>query len=395
MNYWRQQAAAIRDRLIQMRRHIHKYPELGYKEINTAKYLADILRSEGIDVRENVGGTGIVATIVGAAPGRTIALRADMDALPIHEKTGKPYASSIAGVSHACGHDAHSAILAGTAILLQQHSRQIAGTVKCIFQSAEECPPLGGVLPMIEDGVLEDPRVDAIYALHVTPDLPVGKLGVAKGLAMAASDRVEIKILGSGGHGSAPQQAVDAVLVAAHVVVALQSIVSRNTSPHVPAVLSIGVLRAGYRYNVIADSALLDCTVRTVDNLTRQLMQERIEQIVDGVTRAMGARYELRYTPGYPPASNHPEQVEKVMEAAEVTFGPGSVRLLQQPSLTGEDFAHFLERVPGAFFWLGARLSNGEKQYPAHHPSFDIDEGALPLGVALFCQLIEHELFRE
>ncbi len=395
MNYWRQQAAAIRDRLIQMRRHIHKYPELGYKEINTAKYLADILRSEGIDVRENVGRTGIVATIVGAAPGRTIALRADMDALPIHEKTGKPYASSIAGVSHACGHDAHSAILAGTAILLQQHSRQIAGTVKCIFQSAEECPPLGGVLPMIEDGVLEDPRVDAIYALHVTPDLPVGKLGVAKGLAMAASDRVEIKILGSGGHGSAPQQAVDAVLVAAHVVVALQSIVSRNTSPHVPAVLSIGVLRAGYRYNVIADSALLDCTVRTVDNLTRQLMQERIEQIVDGVTRAMGARYELRYTPGYPPASNHPEQVEKVIEAAEVTFGPGSVRLLQQPSLTGEDFAHFLERVPGAFFWLGARLSNGEKQYPAHHPSFDIDEGALPLGVALFCQLIEHELFRE
>jgi len=395
MNYWRQQAAAIRDRLIQMRRHIHKYPELGYKEINTAKYLADILRSEGIDVRENVGRTGIVATIVGAAPGRTIALRADMDALPIHEKTGKPYASSIAGVSHACGHDAHSAILAGTAILLQQHRRQIAGTVKCIFQSAEECPPLGGVLPMIEDGVLEDPRVDAIYALHVTPDLPVGKLGVAKGLAMAASDRVEIKILGSGGHGSAPQQAVDAVLVAAHVVVALQSIVSRNTSPHVPAVLSIGVLRAGYRYNVIADSALLDCTVRTVDNLTRQLMQERIEQIVDGVTRAMGARYELRYTPGYPPASNHPEQVEKVIEAAEVTFGPGSVRLLQQPSLTGEDFAHFLERVPGAFFWLGARLSNGEKQYPAHHPSFDIDEGALPLGVALFCQLIEHELFRE
>lgn len=394
MNYWRQQAESINDRLVQMRRHIHQYPELGYKEVNTAKYLAGILREEGIEVRENVGGTGLVATIVGAAPGRTIALRADMDALPVHEKTGKPYASKIPGVSHACGHDAHSAILAGTAILLQNHRRQIAGTVKCIFQAAEECPPWGGVLPMIEDGILENPKVDAIYALHVTPDLPVGQLGVASGLAMAASDRAEIKIIGSGGHGSAPQQTVDAVLVAAHVVVALQSIVSRNTAPYVPAVLSVGLLRAGSRYNVIADTAYLDCTVRTVDSHTRQLMQEKIEQIVDGVTRAMGARYELRYTPGYPPATNHAQQVEMVVKAAEATLGAGSVRLFEQPSLTGEDFAHFLERVPGAFFWLGSRLSNGQKQYPAHHPGFDIDEAALPLGVALYCQLIEQEIFR-
>lgn len=384
----------LNNKLIQMRRHIHRYPELGYKEVNTARYLAEILRQEGIEIRENVGGTGLVATIIGAAPGRTIALRADMDALPVHEKTGKSYASNSPGVSHACGHDAHSAMLVGAALLLQRYRRRIAGTVKFIFQAAEECPPLGGVLPMIEDGVLVDPKVDAIYALHVTPDLPVGQLGIANGLAMAASDRVEIKILGSGGHGSAPQQAIDAVLVAAHVVVALQSIVSRNTSPHVPAVLSIGLMRAGYRYNVIADTASLDCTVRTIDTHTRQLMQDKIEQIVDGVTKAMGARYELRYTAGYPPAANYEEQVALVVKASEAALGQSSVRLLEQPSLTGEDFAHFLERVPGAFFWLGTRLSDGRKQHPAHHPGFDIDEAALPLGSAVFCQIIEQELFR-
>ncbi len=384
----------LNDRLVQMRRHIHRYPELGYKEVKTASYLAEILRSEGIEIRENVGGTGLVATIIGASPGRTIALRADMDALPVYEKTGKSYSSSIPGVSHVCGHDAHSAMLVGAALLLQKNRRQIAGTVKCIFQAAEECPPLGGVRPMIEDGVLDNPSVDAIYALHVTPDLPLGKLGIAPGLAMAASDRVEIKILGSGGHGSAPQQTVDAILVASHVVVALQSIVSRNTTPHVPAVLSIGVARAGYRYNVIADTAFLDCTVRTIDSHTRQLMQDRIEQIVEGVTMAMGARYELRYTAGYPPAANYAAQVEQVVQAAEAVLGESSVKLLERPSLTGEDFAHFLERIPGAFFWLGSRLGDGHKQHPAHHPGFDLDEAVLPLGTAIFCQIIEQELSR-
>ena len=394
MNYWRQQAMAIHDKLIQMRRHIHRYPELGYKEVNTASYLAGILQKQGIHVEQNVGGTGLVATIDGAARGRVIALRADMDALPVHEKTAKSYSSTITGISHACGHDAHSAMLAGAAMLLQKHRRQIAGTIKCIFQAAEECPPLGGILPMIEDGVLENPKVDAAYALHVTPDLPVGTIGIAPGLAMAASDRVEIKILGAGGHGSAPHQGVDAVLVAAHTVVALQSIVSRNTAPYIPAVLGIGLMRAGYRYNVIADTASLDCTVRTVDSYTRQLMQDKIEQIVDGVTKAMGASYELRYTTGYPPASNYEEQVDQVIRASEYVLGEDSVRILEQPSLTGEDFANFLERIPGAFFWLGSRMNDGHKQYPVHHPSFDINEAVLPLGTSLFCRLIEQELYR-
>lgn len=385
---------AINDKLIQMRRHIHRYPELGYKEANTASYLAAILQKQGIQVEQNVGGTGLVATIDGAARGRVIALRADMDALPVHEKTAKSYSSTIPGVSHACGHDAHSAMLAGAAMLLQKHRRQIAGTIKCIFQAAEECPPLGGILPMIEDGVLENPKVDAVYALHVTPDLPVGTVGIAPGLAMAASDRVEIKILGAGGHGSAPHQGVDAVLVAAHTVVALQSIVSRNTVPYIPAVLGVGLMRAGYRYNVIADTASLDCTVRTVDSYTRQLMQDKIEQIVDGVTKAMGASYELRYTAGYPPASNYEEQVDQVIKASEYVLGENSVRILEQPSLTGEDFANFLERIPGAFFWLGSRINDGCKQYPVHHPSFDINEAVLPLGTSLFCRLIEQELYR-
>jgi len=395
MNYWRQQANNLSQRLIEIRRHLHRYPELGYKEFETARYLAQILRQEGIEVREHVGGTGLVATIRGASSGRTIALRADMDALPIHEKTGMPYASIVSGVSHACGHDAHSAILACTAMLLQRYRRKLAGTVKCIFQPAEECPPLGGAKPMIDAGVLADPPVDAIYALHTAPNLPVGTIGIAYGPMMAASDRAKIKILGEGGHGSAPQQSVDAVLVAAHTVVALQSIVSRNIDPHSAAVLTVGQLQAGYRYNVIADMAVLDCTIRTTDVHSRQLIQDKIEQIVDGVTRAMGARYELRYTLGYPPAINDTVAVDQVIKAAEVVLGEDSVRIQEKTSLSGEDFAYFLEQVPGAFFWMGSRLEGDRKQYPAHHPAFDLNEAMLPLGVAMFCQIVEQELFRE
>lgn len=394
MTYWMQQANERKTQLTQMRRHIHRYPELGYKEVNTASYLAAALRKEKIDVREHVGGTGLVATITGGGPGRTIAFRADMDALPIHERNHRPYASEIPGISHACGHDAHCAILAQAAILLQRHRRRIAGSVKFIFQPAEECPPLGGARPMIEDGALANPKVDAIYGLHVTSNLPVGKVGVIDGLAMAASDQVEIKIIGSGGHGSAPQQGIDAILVAAHTVIALQSIVSRNVSPHKPAVVSVGVLKAGYRYNVIADTAFLDCTVRSLDTHTRQLVQDKIEQIVAGVTMAMGARYELRYTEGYPAGVNNSEQVRQIIMAAEAALGPASVKILKEPSLGGEDFAHFLKLVPGSMFWLGTRPVNAAKQYPLHHPSFDIDETALPYGVAMFCRIIEQELFR-
>ena len=245
---------------------------------------------------------------------------------------------------------------------------------------------------MIADGVLEQPTVDAIYALHVAADLPVGSIGIARGPAMAASDRAQIQIVGAGGHGSAPHQTVDAVLVAAHTVVALQSIVARNVNPARPAVLSVGVIEAGCRYNAIAEKALLDCTVRTVDVATRQLMQERIEQVVAGVTQSMGADYRFRYTLGFPAASNTDAQVEQVVVAAEKVMGPQAVNLLETPSLSGEDFAFFLEKVPGAFFWIGSRLDDGRIQYPAHHPGFDINEDVLPLGVALFCQIVEQEL---
>lgn len=392
MNYWLNHAHAAADQLVAMRRQIHQHPELGYQEEATAGFLADVLRQAGIQVQTGVGRTGMVATISGKQGGRVVALRADMDALPITETTGLPYASKHAGVSHACGHDSHSAMLAGVGLLLQQHRDRLAGTVKLFFQPAEECPPDGGAQPMIADGVLQDPPVDAIYALHTMGDLPVGQISIAKGPMMAASDRAEIRIIGKGGHGSAPHQTVDALLTAAHVVVALQSIVSRNANPLQPAVLTVGELHAGYRYNVVADTATLDCTIRSLDPETRQLLRNKIEQIVAGVTEAFGAKYELVYTLGYPSVPNDSAKVDQVLAAAAAVLGEGSVVMLESPSMGGEDFAYFLEQVPGALFWLGSALDDGREQFPAHHPGFDLNEKALPLGVAMLCQLVEQEL---
>lgn len=377
-----------------MRRRIHQYPEQGYQEEQTARFLAEALQQAGIAVQTGVGGTGMVATIRGAQPGRVIALRADMDALPIAETTGLPFASQHPGVSHACGHDSHSAMLAGVGLLLQQQRQHLAGAVKLLFQPAEECPPLGGAQPMIAAGVLHNPEVDAIYALHTMGDLPVGQVSLARGPMMAASDRAEIKIIGKGGHGSAPHQTVDALLTAAQVVVALQSIVSRNAHPLRPAVLTVGEMHAGYRYNVVADTATLDCTIRSLDPDTRQLLRDKIEQIVAGVTSALGASYELVYTLGYPSVSNDSAKVDHVIAAAQAVLGDDSIVLLESPSMGGEDFAYFLEQVPGALFWLGSRLDDGREQHPAHHPGFDLNERALPIGVALLCQLVEQELGR-
>ncbi len=392
MNFWRSQANSLAGQLVSMRRYIHERPELGYEETGTAAYLAEIMLAEGIEVQQQVGGTGLVAIIKGEKQGRVIALRADMDALPIDETTGQAYASKTPGVSHACGHDSHAAMLAGVALLLHRNRNRLNGTVKLFFQPAEECPPKGGAQPMIDAGVLKNPQVDAIYALHTAGDMPVGTIGIARGPMMAASDRAEIKIIGKGGHGSAPHQTVDAVLVAAHVIVALQSIVARNTNPLAPAVLTVGVVKAGYRYNVVADTAELDCTIRSLDPITRQLLREKIEQIVAGVTAAMGAKYELEYTLGYPSEPNTDREVEQVVQAARQVLGEGSVITLESPSMGGEDFAYFLQQVPGALFWLGSRLDDGREQHPAHNPGFDLNEKALPLGVAMLCELVEQEL---
>lgn len=392
MNFWRTEASGLVERLIHMRRYIHERPELGYEETGTAAYLAQLMLDEGIEVRQHIGGTGLVAIISGTEGGQCIGLRADMDALPIDETTGQAYSSKTPGVSHACGHDAHAAMLAGVAILLHRNRHRLKGAVKLLFQPAEECPPRGGAQPMIDAGVLHNPKVDAIYALHTAGDMPVGTIGIARGPMMAASDRAEIKIVGRGGHGSAPHQTVDAALVAAHTIVALQSIVARNTNPLSPAVLTVGVVKAGYRYNVVADTAELDCTIRTLDPVTRQLMRNKIEQIVAGVTAAMGASYELEYTLGYPSEPNTGAEVDQVAQAAHRVLGDGSVVMLESPSMGGEDFAYFLQQVPGALFWLGCKLADGREQYPAHNPGFDLNENALPLGVAILCQLVEQEL---
>ncbi|MGI6344823.1 MAG: M20 metallopeptidase family protein [Bacillota bacterium] len=391
MSYWLDQANQIAAQLVEIRRHLHMYPELGYREYQTSRYLAQHLRQAGIEVCEKVGQTGILATIIGDLPGPTIAFRADMDALPIPDTSGTEYASRRDGVCHACGHDAHCAILVGTGLLLQQHRQRLAGTVKLLFQPAEECPPLGGAQPMIADGVLKNPSVEAIYGLHVSAELPVGIIRISDGPMMAASDRARIRIIGRGGHGGAPQQTVDAVLVASHLVIALQSIVSRNVHPSQPAVLTVGVLRAGQRYNVVAETAELECTIRTVDQKTRELMQQRVEQVVAGVTETFGARYELEYSLGYPSASNSPGPVKKVVAAARRVMGRNSVLKLNMAGMGGEDFAHYLNHVPGAYFWLGSRLDDGREQHPTHHSAFDLNEAALPLGTALFCEIAAPE----
>ncbi|MGN6030573.1 MAG: M20 metallopeptidase family protein, partial [Thermomicrobiales bacterium] len=339
------------------RRHFHEHPELGFQEVETAKLVAERLASLGVeDIRTGINRTGVTGLIhgTGSGPnaGRTILLRADMDALPIHEETGVEYASRTDGVMHACGHDAHTAILLGAARILSQRRDAFAGTVKLLFQPAEEMPP-GGALGMIEAGVLEEPHVDAVFGLHMANALPVGQVAVGSGPILAGGDLFQITIQGKGGHAARPQAAIDPVVIGSQIVTALQTVVSRSVDPMESAVLSITFFKAGEAFNVIPDVATIGGTVRWFSMDVAALVEERLIAIAEGIGAAAGAEVTVEIRKGYPPTINDAGQAEIVRQALAAVVGEENV-IVPTPIMGGEDFSRFLLNRPGAFFNIGS-----------------------------------------
>jgi len=373
---------SIRNKIIDTRRDFHKYPELSFQEKRTSKIVADKLESFGVSVKRNIGKTGVVGTLNGKANGKTIAFRADMDALPIQETGNVPYKSVNKGVMHACGHDAHTAILLGAAEALSKIKNSFKGTIKFIFQPAEE--GYGGAKFMIEDGALDN--VEEIYGLHVWNYQKSGTVGIKPGPVMAAADMFTIKINGIGGHGAAPQGTIDCVVVASHLIQAFQTIISRNTNPLDSTVVTIGQINGGNNFNIIADEIILKGTARAYTEENRFLIKKRMNEIIKGVETTFKAKIIFEYKDGYPPVINHKEITKNVYRAAKSVVMKNVVP--PYLSMGGEDFSYFANKVPGCFFFLGSLP--GDKplmSVPQHCSHFDIDEEVMLIGGSIFVQL--------
>ena len=376
----REAACEIGPQVVADRRYLHQHPELGMQEENTARFVAERLRELGIETTTGIANTGVLGTLHGDQPGKCVLLRADMDALPIDELNDVPYKSANPGVMHACGHDAHTAMLLGVARLLSERKAEIHGTVKFAFQPAEES--VGGAEPMIAQGVMENPKVDAAFGVHIGQDIPVGQIGVCAGPSNAAVDEAIITIKGLGGHAARPHVAIDPILIAGQCIVALQTLVGREINPLRSAVVTVGALHAGTVSNVIPEECQLRVTIRTTDEETRTLLAERIPALVGGIAAAMRGTAETRYTFGYPVLVNDPAMTDLVREVAREIVGPEQV-IERETGMGAEDMAYFLQAAPGCFFRIGSRNPERGLVYGHHHPRFDIDdEGALPVGVA-------------
>lgn len=384
---------ALQPQLVQWRRGFHRLPELGFQEFQTTQTISEKLTNWGIPHQTGIAKTGIVAIIEGTASSianqqhPVLAIRADMDALPVQETNIVSYKSQIDGLMHACGHDGHTAIALGTAYYLWQQRQYLKGTVKIIFQPAEEGP--GGAKPMIEAGVLKNPDVDAIIGLHLWNNLPLGTVGVRPGPLMAASEYFYCQILGRGGHGALPQQTIDPIVVGAQIVNALHTIVSRNINPLESAVLTIGEFHAGTATNIIAQTARISGTVRYFRREVGERIEERIRQVINGICEANGAKYELNYHKLYPATINDKTMAELVKSvAASVVETPEGV-VPECQTMGGEDMSYFLEAVPGCYFFLGSANPAKDLAYPHHHSRFDFDETALGAGVEIFSRCVE------
>ncbi len=379
-------AKEVEKSIINWRRDLHQIPEIGLNLEQTSQYVIKQLEEMGIEYRKNIGVSGIVGLIKGEKPGRTIALRADMDALPIKEETGLTFASKN-GNMHACGHDAHTAILLGAAKVLNENKDKIKGNVKLIFQPAEEGP--GGAKPMIEDGALKEPKVDAIMGLHVgnlTENSKEGSIMVSYNNMMACLDRFKLKLIGKGCHGAYPETGVDPIAMAGYFISNVQSIISRELSPTDPAVVTIGKINGGFAYNIIPDSVELEGTVRAVDQKVRENIAKRIEDFAKGISETMRGTYEYEYVFGYPPLVNDKEFTKDFIESAKKIIPEEDIVEMKKPAMGGEDMAYFLNEVPGTFFFMSTpRAVNGE-YYPHHNSKFDINEEILWKGAALLIQ---------
>ncbi|MEQ6389090.1 M20 family metallopeptidase [Bacillaceae bacterium S4-13-58] len=369
--------------MVDIRRYLHQNPELSFKEEKTAAFIADYYNNLGIEPRTNVGGNGVVAKIKGGKPGKTIALRADFDALPIQDQKDVPYKSKVPGVMHACGHDGHTATLLCLAKAIQKEKENFPGTVVFLHQHAEEYAP-GGAKPMIDDHCLDG--VDYVFGVHLWSNTPVGVIQTSPEAFMAGADRFEIVIKGKGGHGAQPHQTKDSIVIASEVVTQLQQVVSRRINPLDSAVLSIGKFEAGDAFNIIADQAKLIGTVRTFDDIVQDRIIEEMERIIKGVCMSYGASYTMDYLKGYPPVINHPTFAKGVMEKVTDIAGIQKAEWVD-PYMTGEDFSYYLIERPGAFFFVGAQKEGHD--IPHHHPLFDIDESALPLAAKTLLKAYE------
>ncbi len=380
------EAKRIEPEMIRTRRALHQHPELAYQEVETSKLVADRLESLGIEVKRGVGGTGVLGVLVGAKKGRVVALRADMDGLPVQEASDVNYRSKVDGVMHACGHDTHISMLLGAARLLTQHRKELPGTVKFLFQPAEEHGGRGGAMPMIEDGVMEDPKVDFVFGLHIEANRRSGEFGVREGAIAAAPDTFKVKILGRGGHGSAPHQTVDPIYVAAHVILALQGVSARMIDPVRPFVISVGAVHSGTKENIIPDVATLDGTIRTLDEGTRKLAKKRVEEVAKGVCKTFGASAVVEFEKdAYPVTVNDPETTGKVVSVLKRIPGTRVKRV--EAMLGGEDFSRFLQVAPGTFYFLGSRNPEKGCIYPNHSSKFKVDEDVLKFGAASLAML--------
>lgn len=383
----KREAVALSEELVRWRRDFHRHPETANQERRTAEVLHRYLEHFGLRVRP-AAETGLIAILEGTEKGKTLALRADMDALPLQEQGEKPYKSVNPGAAHACGHDGHMAILIGVAKILAARKQSLRGRVVFLFQPAEERPP-GGAKRMIEDGALEE--VDAIFGLHLWQPLPTGSIGILKGPMMANSDEFSLLIKGKAGHGSMPHTTIDPILVASHIVVNVQTIVSRNIDPLKPCVVSFGSVSGGTAFNIIPAEVTLIGTVRAFDSNVQALAERRLREIAEETARAFGASCEVDYRRGFPAVVNASAAVDLVTKVARNVLGPDCLRPVD-PVMGGEDFAYYLQKVPGAFFFFGA---GDGCPFPHHHPAFDIDERALPLATLLMASLALEFLWGE
>ena len=383
-----QHTSEYADLVRDFRRWFHRHPEAGFEEFETSNYIKAYLNKNNIPFQA-VGATGVIAELDTGRPGKTIALRADIDALPILEANDLEFKSENEGFMHACGHDSHAAILLASCKFFQDHLDEYNGKIRFLFQPAEESPP-GGALDLMAAGALDG--VDHVYGLHCNPEIPVGSISVINGPMMAAADRFKIKVIGSGGHGASPHQTVDAVILAAQLINNLQVIVSRNVNPQHAAVMTIGKINGGFRFNVIAETVELEGTVRTLLPEVRKQVEERMEEIIKGTVLAHGATYEFDYEYGYPPLRNHVANMDIVRKIGYELLGQDQVVELPFASMGGEDFSYYLEEKPGAFFRLGI-MHTDQRQYPLHNDKFNLNEAGLEYGIKMFAGIVKYHTY--
>lgn len=379
----------LHEQLVDLFRNFHQYPELSFKEEKTSGFISRFLGDLGFMVTENMGQTGIVAVLEGAGPGPAIAIRADMDALPIKEETGLSYSSRTEGIMHACGHDVHMTCALGAATILAKEKDSMKGSLVMIFQPAEEINL--GAKAMIEEGLFEKFRIHMIFGLHNQPDVPSGRVAIREGGLMAAVDRIEISISGKGGHGGVPHRNIDPIVAAGSVIMNLQSIVSRNVNPLDAAVISLGTLHGGTANNVVPDCIEMTGTVRTFDPEVRKMMEPKIRQVVENSAAAFGCRGALNYIYQLPAVMNPPIPTRIVHDAASRVIGENNI-VHPIPSTGGEDFSLFQEKVPGCFFWLGVGNPDKGAVHPWHSPKFTIDEDALMIGAEVLAETVRQAM---